>query len=271
MMARYSLLVLAVCVLGVFSQNVSNGNITMLFTPQNGAGTPLTFQCNAGTWTNFFLGINIQVFVNGSGPNPPMAETGLPTIQMSWFINGVAANPFTYTQPSNVANPKTVGNTAFFDLMDDNPNVGGAFSMGTCTNGQAQPNITVFLKTDTFIIGQGVGTTIPAVNAVPTLVNGFNAANVYIPPTPAPTAAASNKAGAFGGTASTGAKAGVAIGVVIGIFGVIAGVVYYKKWRSGNGFKFSSVSKKSLLSPQGGSKDKDAYISMMKDANSDSK
>eukprot|EP00475_Leptophrys_vorax_P010330 TRINITY_DN1694_c0_g1_i2.p1 TRINITY_DN1694_c0_g1~~TRINITY_DN1694_c0_g1_i2.p1 ORF type:complete len:232 (-),score=51.61 TRINITY_DN1694_c0_g1_i2:392-1087(-) len=228
--------------------------------------------------------MTIQVFVNGSGPAIPMAETGLPTIQMHWFINGSSAITATITGAFNVANPGSSGNVITFDLMDDQPSIGGTIAVGTCAQTDTQPAIAVFLNSDTFIVGQGTAT-LPAVSAVPQIVNGFNAANVATSAgtsggtttttapttstgaTTAPTTSTGKAATSTTSTGlSSGGKAGIAIFVVVGVFGIGAGFIYYKKKQSGEGFRFSTrasgmKSSKPLVSPNTKG---DTYVSMDK-------
>eukprot|EP00475_Leptophrys_vorax_P010329 TRINITY_DN1694_c0_g1_i1.p1 TRINITY_DN1694_c0_g1~~TRINITY_DN1694_c0_g1_i1.p1 ORF type:complete len:213 (-),score=41.50 TRINITY_DN1694_c0_g1_i1:34-672(-) len=206
--------------------------------------------------------MTIQVFVNGSGPAIPMAETGLPTIQMHWFINGSSAITATITGAFNVANPGSSGNVITFDLMDDQPNVGGTIAVGTCAQTDTQPSITVFLKSDTFIVGQGTAT-LPAVSAVPQIVNGFNAANVAATSTGGGAAATTTTTNTGG--LSAGGKAGVAILVVVLLFALGAAFVYYRKKQAGEGFRFTRASgfksSKPLVSPNTKG---DTYVSMDK-------
>jgi hypothetical protein len=147
------------------------GNITYVITAFG-----VSFQCSNGAWTDFGLTMNVFGYFNGVGPSQPMAETGLPTIKMAWFINGVAA-PATLTSSFNVGNVASSGNVVSFSLLDDQPTIGGTFAVGTCTQGQTLPTITVSMTSNSVINGVGVTPNIPAVSGVPHIVNGFPAAN----------------------------------------------------------------------------------------------
>jgi hypothetical protein len=150
----------------------ATGNITYTIATVGG----VQFMCSGGKWTDFGLSMTVQAFINGIGPNIPMAETGLPTIKLSWFVAGAAA-PATLTGAFGVANVVNAGNVVSFDLRDDQPSIGGTFAVGACTAGQAQPAISVSMSSTSFIVGQGVAPTIPAVSGVPHIVNLFPAAN----------------------------------------------------------------------------------------------
>eukprot|EP00475_Leptophrys_vorax_P012873 TRINITY_DN19245_c0_g1_i1.p1 TRINITY_DN19245_c0_g1~~TRINITY_DN19245_c0_g1_i1.p1 ORF type:complete len:493 (-),score=135.20 TRINITY_DN19245_c0_g1_i1:53-1531(-) len=171
MHAKIALILLLAAASAVYAQT-ANGNITYTI-----AATTVSFQCSNGAWTDFGLSMTVNVYVNNSGPHSPMAETGLPTIKLSWFVDGAAATA-TLTSAFNVANVASSGNVVSFDLMDDQPSIGGTFAVGTCTSGQTQPTITVAMSSSTFIVGQGfTNPTIPAVNGIPSIVNQFPAAN----------------------------------------------------------------------------------------------
>jgi hypothetical protein len=194
----------------------TTGNITYVITPQG-----LSFQCSNGKWTDFGLTLNVQAYVNGIGPNLPMAETGLPTIKMSWFIAG-AASAATLTNAFNVANVSSNANVISFTLEDDQPSIGGTFQVGTCTQGQTVPAITVSMTSNTFIVGQGVPPTIPAVSGVPHIVNGFPAANnagsVF------DQAASTSSSASSSSTSSASQSPYVVAGAGILAFGCVAGL-----------------------------------------------
>jgi len=187
----YSALLLSALFASFAQSQTATGTISISFTPV--PNTAIQFQCSNGKWAAFGLSFNAATTVNGVGPNNPMAETGLPTVNMSWFINNA---PAAVTVPSHFggANPTVIGNVYQFTLEDDMNSYGGTFEVGTCTSGQAQPAITVGFSTNTFVVGQGFPPTIPVASGIPTLVNNFNVANVHvagstITTTAAPTAA----------------------------------------------------------------------------------
>eukprot|EP00475_Leptophrys_vorax_P012874 TRINITY_DN19245_c0_g1_i2.p1 TRINITY_DN19245_c0_g1~~TRINITY_DN19245_c0_g1_i2.p1 ORF type:complete len:475 (-),score=106.97 TRINITY_DN19245_c0_g1_i2:98-1360(-) len=218
------------------SAGAVGGNITYTVTPNT-----VAFQCSNGKWTDFGLTMTIQVIVNGVGPMQPMAETGLPTLNMAWFVNGAAANA-NLAGAFNVANATSTANVVSFTLMDDQPSVGGTFTVGTCTQGQTQPAITVKISSSTFIVGQGLANpAVAAVSGVPTIVNKFPAANNaggsigYASTTVAPTAhvadatTTSTTAGSSQ-PSSTGLIVGFMAGLVV-IGGVVFGVKRFRKQR----------------------------------------
>jgi len=152
-----------------------------------------------------------------------MAETGLPTIKFHWFINGVAVTNAALTSAFNVANVASSGNVVMFDLEDDQPTIGGTFSLGTCTFADAVPAITVSMSSTTYIVGQGVAPSIPVVSGIPHIVNGFPAANnagsVFDQADNTGVAASSSNA-----SGSSIQSSLVAAGVGIVAFGCIAGL-----------------------------------------------
>jgi len=173
----YSLLSLMLLAATAVRAQTSTGNITYVFTPVGGNTNALSFQCSNGLWTIFGLTINVQVYVDGVGPNSPMAETGLPTIQTSWFVNGAASN-VAYTSAFGVANVSSSGNNAFFTLEDDQSPIGGTIAVGACAQGQTQPPITVAMTSNSFIVGQGFTSPfIPVASGIANIVNDFNVAN----------------------------------------------------------------------------------------------
>jgi hypothetical protein len=194
------------------------GNITYTISTVGG----VQFQCSNGKWTDFGLSMTVQAFINGLGPNLPMAETGLPTIKFSWFIAGAAA-PATLANAFGVANVVNAGNVVSFDLRDDQPSIGGTFAVGTCTAGQAQPAITVSMSSTSFITGQGVAPTIPAVSGVPHIVNlfpaAFNAGSVFNQDVATSVASSSSP--------SQSQMPLVAAGVAILAFGCVAGLAAF--------------------------------------------
>jgi hypothetical protein len=233
---KAKMLVLTVFLLLSTAAFAQTGNITYVISTSG-----VQFQCSNGAWTDFGLSMTVQGYFNGVGPSQPMAETGLPTIKMSWFINGAAATA-TLTSSFNVANPASSGNTVSFDLMDDQPNIGGTFAVGTCTNGQTQPAITVAISSSTFINGVGISPNIPAVSGVPHIVNAFPAANNAggstggaAASTPAPTGTAQGHAATTSTSGGmTSSQLGLTIGLVIGatlFVGAIIAVIKYKRGR----------------------------------------
>jgi len=155
------------------SSSSGNGNITFVI----GTGG-LFFQCTNGQWTDFGMTTTVKVFIDGTGPHQPMMETGLPTIQMSWFINGAEAYA-TLTNSFGVGNVTCSKNVISFNLLDNEPIIGGNLAVGSCNQEQIQPQpvITVSLTSNTFINGQGFPPIIPAASGVPHIVNEFPAAN----------------------------------------------------------------------------------------------
>jgi len=222
----------------------TTGNITYVITPQG-----LSFQCSNGKWTDFGLTLNVQVYVNGVGPNPPMAETGLPTIQFSWFIAGAAANA-TLTNAFNVANVVSTGNAVSFSLEDDQPSIGGTFAVGTCTQAQTLPAITVSMTSNSFIVGQGVAPNIPAVSGVPHIVNGFPAANnagSVFDQDANPTATSSSSSSSSSQTPLIAAAIGiVAFGCVAGL--AVVGIRRHKQRKNQEHHLLTSPTRESQLS-----------------------
>nr|WAU17043.1 endo-beta-1,4-glucanase [Orciraptor agilis] len=170
---------------------VANGAIVVSISSSN-AFAP---QCSNGQWALFGVTLNLAVTVQLFGGKPftqqPMAETvqdsvtmTFLTVNMNWFLNGAAA-PVTTNGLFNIATSSASGNTFSFALADDQPNVGGTFLLGaagSCTQQSAAPTVTANFNTNQFI--NGVGTiaegqgNIPAVSALPTIINALNPANV---------------------------------------------------------------------------------------------
>jgi hypothetical protein len=169
-----------------------SGTITITFnptSPQTNAN-PLQFNCVNNAWNIATLNTNVMTSVDGGLAYAPMTSTGLPTVNMTWYINGAPADGLTITNPQGVTGSTTIGNVWQFTLQDEQSQILAGISLGTCTNGQTQPSITLNLSTNTFVVGTGnLLLLIPAVSAVPTLVNSFNPANIFVLTTTAPTTA----------------------------------------------------------------------------------
>jgi endoglucanase len=169
----------------------STGTTTGTIVITVSASSAFSPQCNNGVWALFGQGLFLSVTVTQNGQsftNQPMAETiqdsvtgNFAVINMAWFINGQAA-PVSVSNTFNVGSSTTSGNVWSFALEDDQPNIGGTIMLGSCTQGATAPSITASFSCNTFI--NGVGTiaegqgNIPAVSALPTVVNGLNAANI---------------------------------------------------------------------------------------------
>eukprot|EP00475_Leptophrys_vorax_P016667 TRINITY_DN2315_c0_g1_i1.p1 TRINITY_DN2315_c0_g1~~TRINITY_DN2315_c0_g1_i1.p1 ORF type:complete len:371 (-),score=76.48 TRINITY_DN2315_c0_g1_i1:21-1133(-) len=174
------------------------GNITYVFTLSGNASAPIDFQCSNSQWTAFGLTFSVYDYINGSGPFEPMTDTGLPTIDMKWFVSGAASTYVNVSQTFNIANVTSSGNVVSFELEDNQPSIGGKFSTGNCTSGQTQPSITVMFSTNSYIVGLGSSNpAVAAISGIPTIVNDFPASNnaggsvgsfTSISPTAAPTA-----------------------------------------------------------------------------------
>eukprot|EP00475_Leptophrys_vorax_P019332 TRINITY_DN26405_c0_g1_i1.p1 TRINITY_DN26405_c0_g1~~TRINITY_DN26405_c0_g1_i1.p1 ORF type:complete len:314 (-),score=70.79 TRINITY_DN26405_c0_g1_i1:31-972(-) len=181
-----SLLVLLSCLRGV----TSGGTISITFTqtaPQVQT-MPLVFTCVNGQWNIPQLTMNVQTSLNGGAAQTPTAATGLPVVNMSWFVAG-AGSPVTITNPVGVTNSQVNGNVWQFALQDNMLTITTDVSVGSCIDGQTQPAIQVAFSTNT-LVNTTANTLlgIPAISAVPQLVNQFNPANVFtFTPTAAPT------------------------------------------------------------------------------------
>ncbi|KAJ3328643.1 hypothetical protein HDU76_009558 [Blyttiomyces sp. JEL0837] len=108
---------------------------------QNGGNGINNIQCNNGALTatiNLLASINI----NNIHAYQPMAELGLPTIAMSFFLNGQPGK-VTVQNTFNVGTNSATGNTWTFAINDDGPHPGGQLTLGMCTPGAPLPAVTV--------------------------------------------------------------------------------------------------------------------------------
>jgi hypothetical protein len=142
---------------------------------------PLQFTCTNGAWTINNLVMQVQTNFNNEGFMTPSTTTGLPTINMNWYVNAAAATTLTVTGAQGVNNAKTVQpNTFQFQLMDDVMQITATFAVGTCTTGQTAPPIQVAFVPVNAVINTDTQVT---------TINNFNAANQFIQgvTTPQPT------------------------------------------------------------------------------------
>ncbi|KAI9332707.1 hypothetical protein DFJ73DRAFT_781119 [Zopfochytrium polystomum] len=174
--------------LRVLARRQTAGTITITLAAdpgQNGGQGINQLRCDNGKLT---ATVNLQVStnVNGIHDYQPMGETGLPTIDMSFFVNGnPAKGPLAAPSTFNVGKSEVVQNNVWrFTLCDDCPHPGGIIQFDSCTQGAALPAVSAAFATTSFINGQGLpngadgGPPVPAVSGVPTLVNKLPAAFV---------------------------------------------------------------------------------------------
>ena len=144
-------------------------NIIFSFSAQ-----PFSNQCVNNKLSIFGLNMFIKGNINGIPFNLPMAELGLPVINMNWFVNGIPANQLMVMQNFNVNNSMTSGNIWTFQLKNDQSNIGaGTITLGTCNQGIIY-SITVSFSTTSFISGIGIPTLgIPPVSGIPVIINNL--------------------------------------------------------------------------------------------------
>ena len=130
------------------------------------------------------MGVSVTVTKNGqSVTNMPMAETiqdsitgNFAEIKMAWKVNGVDTPVDSVKNTFNIQTMNVNGNVWAFALQDDQPSIGGTVVLSSCAQGQTAPQITASFSCNTFINGVGNGN-IPAVSALPTVVNNLASAN----------------------------------------------------------------------------------------------
>ena len=133
-------------------------------------------QCVNNKLSVFGLNMFIKGSVNGIPFNLPMAEIGLPVINMNWFVNGNPANLLTVLQTFNIDGSVTNGNMWTFQLKNDQPTIGaGTITLGPCTQANLGTMIiTASFSSTSFIVGVGVpGLRIPPASGVPMIMNNL--------------------------------------------------------------------------------------------------
>jgi hypothetical protein len=173
--------------------------ISMTFTPTSPQtnASALQFSCVNNSWTIPKLSISAMTSINLGGLNHLIT---FPTVNMTWYINGTAAEKLTITGSTGVTASVTIGNVWQFALLGEQSQISAGISLGTCIAGQPQPAIALNLSTNTLVQVTG-----NSFSGIPTLINSFNISNVFnftitvtitnpttaptVPPTAAPTAA----------------------------------------------------------------------------------
>jgi len=108
----------------------------------------------------------------------PAFETGLPIIDMSWYVNGNPVNVTSFNT-FNIEPVTYSGNVLSFGLLDAQHSIGGTVQLGNCVQGQ-QYSIQASFSTNSFIIGTGIPEfNIPTVNGIPIIQNNLSPINVY--------------------------------------------------------------------------------------------
>ena len=121
------------------------------------SGQPMVLQCVNNKLSIFGFNMFVKGSVNNVPFNLPMAEIGLPTINMEWFVNGNIAL-LTLSSIFNVDNSSVVGNIWSFQLKDDQGNIGaGVIQLGSCVQGIVQ-KVTVKFSSTSFLVGSGAPT-----------------------------------------------------------------------------------------------------------------
>jgi hypothetical protein len=160
--------------------STSTTNLRASTTPNIGtinftvSSLPFQSQCLNDTIFLYF-DMDIRVSVDGLPSQSPMQETGLPIIDMNWFLNNQPV-PITVLFTYNVDNSLFENNVWSFQLRDDQPTIGGTVSLGTCVVNQQ--NITASFSSKTFIEGQGFSDLgIPVVSGYPIITNNLSPYN----------------------------------------------------------------------------------------------
>ena len=139
---------------------------------------PFNSQCNGNILNLYGLTMQVLCSVNGNTFRMPAAETGLPVIDMSWYVNGSPVN-VTSLNTFNIDPVSYSGNVWSFGLLDDQPSVGGTVQLGNCVQGQKY-SIQASFSTNSFITGMGIPQlNIPAVSGIPTIQNNLLPENIY--------------------------------------------------------------------------------------------
>jgi len=181
---KYLTLLCLGLIVALFGVAYSDNMLTVTFTPltpQTNAQA-LQFACTNNAWT-INLVMNVQTQFNNENPALPTDETGLPVIDMNWYINAAPATTLTVTNATGVNYATTIQPNIFqFQLKDNHPNIDAIFAVGTCTVGQTQPPIQV-----AFVPNQAIIDSTLAQDIAVTTVNNFNAANQFIAGVTVPT------------------------------------------------------------------------------------
>ena len=160
--------------LPIFLTFVSRALASIVFTISS---QPFQPQCVNNQLTLFGLNMNVQVSIDGGPLNQPMAETGLPDINMYYFINGQPIQQVNVLNSFNIANSNTQQNIWTFTLLDDQPNIGGSIQLAQCVQGMTYA-ITASFSSNTFINGVGFPSlNIPAASGIPTIINNLSPQN----------------------------------------------------------------------------------------------
>ena len=167
-------LISLVSILSFFSRYNSaidtDGTISIIF-----SSPPFIPQCINNIAT-VYINLNVQTSVDGLQILQPMQETGLPTIEMFWFVNNQIAS-LSVIDTFNVNSNNVYNNVWSFQLEDDEPDIGGGFQLGACNLDNFQ--VSAYFHTESFVIGTGVPINgIPAVSAVPSIVNNLSPENI---------------------------------------------------------------------------------------------
>lgn len=149
------------------------GNITFVITPQNN----MNVQCHPGrgVFKARDMQFTVQSYYNGLGPAPPRTQTGLPVIDMSWFVDGAPAANAHLGQKWGINDAGENANVVSFKLRDAQGHFGASFSFGNCSAlNKTMPVVTVQFCSKTNLTGTGTPR-IPALFGIPTIENGFPA------------------------------------------------------------------------------------------------
>jgi hypothetical protein len=139
---------------------------------------PFNYQCNENILNLDGLRMEVLCSVNKNSFRIPASETGLPVIDMSWYVNGNPTN-LTSFNTFNIEPVTYSGNVWSFGLLDAQHSIGGTVQLGNCVQGQ-QYSIQASFSTNSFIIGTGIPQfNIPAVNGVPIIQNNLSPINLY--------------------------------------------------------------------------------------------
>ena len=139
---------------------------------------PFNYQCNENILNLDELRMEVLCSVNKNSFIIPACETGLPIIDMSWYVNGNPVNVTSFNT-FNIEPVTYSGNVLSFGLLDAQHSIGGTVQLGNCVQGQ-QYSIQASFSTNSFIIGTGIPEfNIPAVNGVPIIQNNLSPINVY--------------------------------------------------------------------------------------------
>ncbi|KAJ3201100.1 hypothetical protein HDU82_008367 [Entophlyctis luteolus] len=174
----------------------STSGIVYTFTLSGG----ISVGCVNGAADVYNVGFQQTVSVNGGTAMSPMAETGLTTIHAAFYVNGVAATSATLGNTYNMADATTSANVWSWTMEDDEPNPGGAITLGLATACNSGDTLTVSIA-----LSADPVTNANNVNGAVTVINNLPAANNAGTGSGSTTVVATTTAGAAAAVVTTAA------------------------------------------------------------------